>query len=107
LFGTEKRKEKGKNTMEGETRRKVTVETVNASKGYRYEGFTEETDRTPGEIFRIARAEYGKCISKVYLDVSMGDGTFDTKTCGWVFQKKVQYSDCNKFYTQETWITVH
>jgi len=93
--------------METETMRKITVEQVNVSKGYRYEGFTEETDKTPGEIFKYARSEYGKCISKVYLDVSMGDGTYDTKTCGWVFQKKVQYSDCNKFYTQETWITVN
>ena len=93
--------------MEGETTRKVTVEMVNATKGYRYEGFTEETDKTPGEIFKHARSEYGKCISRMYVDVPMGDGTYDTKTCGWVFQKKVQYSDCNKFYTQETWITVH
>ena len=93
--------------MEGETTRKVTVETVNATDGYYSEGFTEETDKTPGEIFKYARSEYGKCISRMYVDVPMGDGTYDTKTCGWVFQKKVQYSYCNKFYTQETWLTVH
>jgi hypothetical protein len=26
---------------------------------------------------------------------------------GWVFEKKVKYQDCNKFYLQETWVELH
>ncbi len=92
--------------METQRLRKVIVDYVNATKGYRYEGFTEETDKTPGEIFKMARSEYGKCVSKMFIDVPMGDGTFDTKNAGWVFQKRVKYLDCKDCYLQETWVNV-
>jgi len=26
---------------------------------------------------------------------------------GWVFQKKVKYEDCNEYYIEEVWVTVH
>jgi hypothetical protein len=92
--------------METERLRKVTVDYVNATEGYHYRGFSEEIDKTPGEIFKIARSEYGKCVSKMFIDVAMGDGTYATKNCGWVFQKRVKYSDCKDVYLQETWVTV-
>jgi hypothetical protein len=67
--------------------------------------WTETTDKTMGEVFRISQREYGRCVSKVYRDVAMGDGTYDTKTEGWVFLKRAEYQDCKKTYLQETWIS--
>jgi len=26
---------------------------------------------------------------------------------GWVFQKRVKFSDCNETFLQETWVTLH
>jgi len=55
-------------------------------------------------IFKNYQKEYGKCESKIYIDVPMGDGTFRTVSCGWVFTKKIKYSDCKEYFIQETWI---
>ena len=57
-----------------------------------------------GELFRACRREYGRCISKVYID--RNDGT--SQAIGWVFLKRVPYQDApNETYLQEAWITVH
>jgi hypothetical protein len=57
----------------------------------------------PGELFRDLQKQYGRCTSRVYV----GDG----KPIGWVFQKKVPYTDRwskpGEVYDQETWVTVH
>lgn len=59
-----------------------------------YETFTDNK----GVLFRELQKEYGRCVSKVYVD--------DDKQVGWVFQKKQKYDDCNKLFTLETWITI-
>lgn len=65
--------------------------------GY-YQPFTDNL----GKLFLTYQRDYGRCISKVYIDK-------DNKSfaIGWVFEKKVKYEDCNEFYLQHTWITLH
>ena len=63
-----------------------------------YEPFTDDT----GKLFRSLQREYGKCVSKMYIDTATG-----SKSIGWVFEKKVKYQDCNKYYLQETWVELH
>ena len=53
-------------------------------------------------LFRDLQKEYGRCRSKIYKDNN--DGEYQT---GWVFEKKMQYSDCDEHYIQETWISVY
>jgi hypothetical protein len=78
---------------------------VNVTKGYRYgetewyEPYTENI----GRLFKSLQKEYGRCISKIYID---GYGGQVVGSCGWVFQKKIQYEDCKEFYVQETWVEV-
>ncbi len=61
-----------------------------------YETFVD----TPGQLFRAAQREHGRCISKVYAD--------DRATpVGYVFNKKAHYTNTGEPYLQETWITIH
>ena len=55
-----------------------------------------------GELFKSLKKKYGKCISKMFI----GDNE-NAKHIGWVFSKKVKYEDCNKYFTQETWVSLH
>jgi hypothetical protein len=82
---------------------------VNASKGYRYgdgdwyEPYTEDR----GELFRNLRREYGKCISKMYVELpTVDDGSLTAYECGWVFQSRVKYDDSPDTYLRETWVEV-
>jgi hypothetical protein len=52
------------------------------------------------ELFRFCLKEYGRCISKMYVDHSF----YGTLCVGWVFQKRKQYDDCKDTYLQETWV---
>lgn len=61
-----------------------------------HEPFTDDT----GKLFRSLQGEYGKCISKMYHDDYTG-------SIGWVFEKKVKYTDCNEYYLLEAWITLY
>ena len=77
---------------------------VNATEGYQwgdsgpYETFTADL----GELFRAMRREYGRCVSRIYVDQ---EGSAPIAV-GWVFQKRAKYEDTGKPYLQETWITV-
>jgi ferredoxin-thioredoxin reductase catalytic subunit len=51
-------------------------------------------------VYKTALREYGRCISKIYIDDKDGG----SKHIGWVFQKRQKYEDCNETYLQETWI---
>jgi hypothetical protein len=64
-----------------------------------YESFSNDS----GQLFKLFRKEYGRCISRIYVD------QLDVKpiSIGWVFLKRMKYSDTNKYYLQETWITLH
>ncbi len=74
---------------------------INASEGHRngdseiYETFTDNR----GELYRAMRREYGRCVSKVYIN--------DGQPVGWVFQKRQQYDDSPETFLLETWVTVY
>jgi len=82
----------------------VSIDYVNDTEGYRvgdsgtFEPWTEEI----GKLFLSFQREYGRYVSKVYVD-SDGSG----KAIGWVFNKLVSYTDCDEKYMQSTWITLH
>jgi hypothetical protein len=65
-----------------------------------YEGIEEwDLANDPKEVFKLAKKEYGRCTSKMFIDTEKGP-----KHIGWVFEKKRKYEDCNEEYLQETWI---
>ena len=63
-----------------------------------YETFTDNI----GELFLSCQKEYGKCVSKMFVDSSNG-----AKQIGWVFEKRRKYEDCNDTYLCETWVSLH
>ena len=63
-----------------------------------YEPYTDNIK----QLFYSYMREYGRCVSKVYIDTDQG-----VKAVGWVFQKRMKYTDCNDTYLQETWVTLH
>lgn len=56
-----------------------------------------------GKLFLALQKEHGACVSRVYVDKKNGE----TVAVGWVFRKKVKYTDVNEYFTQETWVTLH
>ena len=58
-------------------------------------------DATSGDIFRASRSEFGRCVSKVYIDTEDGP-----KAIGWVFLKRDRYEDTDEPFLHETWITL-
>lgn len=70
-------------------------------RGEPYESMFE----TPGELFRQCLAEHGRCVSKVYRDGPNGRPCY--RAIGWVFQKRMEYTDCKETYLLETWVTLH
>lgn len=75
---------------------------LNSTKGYClggdedfYEPYTEDT----GKLFKSYQKEFGRCISKVYVDV---EG--EPKAIGWVFSKKREYDNSEETYEHEVWV---
>lgn len=56
-----------------------------------------------GRAFRACQREHGYYTGAVYQDKKDGS----TVRVGWVFRKRVKYQDCNRWYMQETWVTLH
>ena len=98
------------------------IETVsmNATNGYRITDpeFVETRFDDKGELYRSLVKEYGKCVSKQYIDGSDGKPV----QIGWVFAKREWYSDVRQgcsmkgfdkavrdkyTFIMETWISVH
>jgi hypothetical protein len=68
-----------------------------------HESFTDDKSK----LFRNCQKEFGGCTSKIYLNIPMGDGTYDTRDgLGWVFEKRTKYEDCNETYIQEVWCEI-
>ena len=67
---------------------------VNETEGHRLgdSGVYESWCETPGDVFRAMQQEYGKCVGM---------------HVGWVFEKLQKYTDCDKTYLMQTWITLH
>jgi len=78
---------------------------VNQTKGYQcgdsglYEPFTDNI----GKLFRALQKEFGKCVSSMYI----GKNNTDSQKIGWVFEKKMKYTDTKETYIQETWVELH
>jgi len=77
---------------------------VNSTEGHMigesdwYETYTDDR----GKLFRDMQREYGRCVSKMYVD----QGSNVTQT-GWVFEKIMGYEDKpEKKYTREVWVRV-
>jgi hypothetical protein len=64
-----------------------------------YEPFTEDT----GKLFRAYRSEFGRCVSKVYIDRKEGPPI----AVGWVFIKRERYEDTREPYLREVWVTLY
>lgn len=78
---------------------------VNVTDGWKYgeSGLYEPFTDKPGQLYKALQREYGRCISKVYIDLPDNK----VQAIGWVFVKHVKYDDCNKTYLQETWVELH
>jgi hypothetical protein len=80
---------------------------VNATRGHGigdsgvYETSYEEDER--GALYRVLVKEYGRCVSKVYIDREGGP----PKVIGWVFIQRAKYTDSSDTYIRETWVTLH
>lgn len=77
---------------------------INATKGHGisdgpwYETYTDAR----GELYRAMRKEYGRCVSKVYVDRPGAEPL----AVGWVFQGRQRYEDTNEPYLREVWVEV-
>ena len=81
----------------------VKVDTVNSTEGYYIYGDREDWDtcESVGQVYKAALREYGRCVSKMYIDKPDGKA----RHIGWVFHKRQKYDDCNKTFLLETWIS--
>jgi hypothetical protein len=57
----------------------------------------------PGELFRSLQSEWGRCVSKVYIDRA-GRGA---QPIGWVFESIARYDDTGEPYKRHVWARVH
>lgn len=84
---------------------KVEIAVVNKTGDYLIFEDIQEWDNglceTPSEVYRAALKEYGRCVSKIYIDSK----DKKSKHVGWIFEKKCFYEDTQEPYIQETWIT--
>jgi hypothetical protein len=80
-------------------------EWVNATEGHGLgeSGVFETFTNKRGELFKALQIEYGRCVSKVFVDNEDGK----TVAVGWVFQARRKYEDTREPYLLETWVTVH
>lgn len=78
---------------------------INKTEGYIYsedEPYESWVD-TPGQAFKWAQKDHGRCEGKVYRDGPDGEA----QHIGWIFVKTRQYSDTHEPYLCETWVTLH
>lgn len=80
---------------------------INATEGHRigWSGLYEPYTDNIGELYRTYQKEYGRCVSKVYVDPPGGGQPI---AVGWVFQGRDKYQDDpTDSYLREVWITLH
>lgn len=63
-----------------------------------YEAYTDNRQK----LFLNLQKEYGRCESKMYVDLTSGG----CREIGYVFLKKMQYERSDKFYLREVWVEV-
>jgi hypothetical protein len=83
---------------------------VNVTEGHRYgdSHWYEPYTADKGALYRALRREYGRCVSRVYIDTDAG-----AKAIGWVFVKRVEYDDAHRIsdpskrtYLREVWVSL-
>lgn len=68
---------------------------------YSIKGTVLENCETVREAFDSFQKEYGRCVSKVYVDTADG-----TKQIGWCFESRQKYEDSDETYLREVWVTL-
>ena len=89
--------------------RGIEVSLTNETNGYIFSEHVDKLDNnhvldenpTMGEIYRCYQKEYGRCMSRVFIDTPNG-----RKTVGWFFVSRQHYEDTNKPYLRGAWVTV-
>jgi hypothetical protein len=64
-----------------------------------YETFTDSKK----ELFLSLQKEYGRCLGFVYCDIQGSP----PKKVGWIFEKKMKYTDCDETYIQNVWVSLY
>ena len=59
-----------------------------------------------GDLYRFLVKEFGRCISKMYIDRLQVNGRMAEIHCGWVFAKRMKYEDSKDTYLREVWVSV-
>lgn len=92
---------------------------INATEGYRYGGtdIYETRFDSLGDLYRFVQKEFGRCISRMYIDVKPGAAVLEAnrvwpvkngvQQVGWVFQGRARYEDSKDTYLKETWVHVY
>lgn len=76
--------------------------TENYSYGENETPLEDTTIKNLKDLYHYGLKEFGKCISKAYIDKK--DGA--SQHIGYVFQKKRQYEDTKEFYLAESWLSI-
>lgn len=92
--------------MQTKTTLQVNESYINQTKGYCFgeSGWINSWTDNIGELFKSCQKEYGRCTSKIYVDLP--DGTADP--IGWVFEKTMVYEDArntDETYVREVWVS--
>lgn len=74
---------------------------VDADRQVRLSDRRYQTDKTVGEIYNTCRKDYGKCVSRLFIDTPDGD----VVQCGWCFRKPVCADGVS--YQQEVWVQLY
>lgn len=71
-----------------------------------------DTNDSKGYILDELKKEYGKVVSKVYIDKPVWNHfgyieNYVPEHIGYVFEKKMQYQDCKETYIHQVWVTLY
>jgi len=83
----------------------VKQEYLNKTEGYSFgdSGVYESRFEKVEEVFKFCQKEYGRCLSRVYVDGENGVPF----AIGWVFERVDKYEDTGENYIKETWVSLH
>ena len=93
---------------------RVHISITNEDESYTFSDFREDPEDwyadvfdqdggiKAGALYRVPQAEYGRCLSSVYVDQPDGP----PKRCGWFFVKRERYEDTGGPYLRGAWVTV-
>lgn len=74
---------------------------INRDNGIIFDRNKEPIESKDG-LFRKLQKEFGRCVSHCYIDHTDGS----CEKVGWVFEKLESYSDGNRTFLQETWVSI-